>query len=782
MVDNSELFRGGRNGITRPAAPSRPVAQKQESVSSRIPGFYRLPVERRLAFLQRSFGLSDKQIGALREGRTLRIEHAVNMVENAIGVHGMPLGVALNFLVDRRDYLVPMAIEEASIIAAASKAALTIRKGGGFTTEVDDPVMIGQVQVLELADADAAREKVLREKHAILRQANLVSPKMVARGGGAIDIEARVVDGGGDTGRMLIVHLLIDVREAMGANHVNTSCEAVGPLIERISGGRVHLRILSNFADRRLARATFSLPFAQLASDGFTGEDVARRMVDAYRMAWADAYRATTHNKGIFNGIGAAAMALGQDWRAIDAGGHAWAARDGHYRSLTRYWIEDGALHGSIELPMQVGAVGGALNSHPGVRLLREVAGVSSAREIAGLFAAVGLAQNFAACNALSTVGIQEGHMALHARSVAISVGVPPDKVEQVAQEMIGRGQVKVAVAEEIFNRILQHEREMDTESQDGLPIDAWAPGKVVLFGEHATVYNYPGITCAINVGLRIRVTRDADGPRFVSPRFNQPFGAPESDRDIRMFTRAVDQALDIYALQRDPIAVEIDSDLVPGMGLGSSAAFSAALCSALRTYRDGSGEISLARDLFDDVQRLESIFHGHPSGMDAATVISDGVLWFRKGPPREIVPIHMPHPMYGLICFVSPGARTIDMVRNVTQSRDLNPKRVDSLLEQIGELTSDAGIALGTGDNREVGRLMLRNHELLARLGVSTRELDNAIEFLMERGVLGAKLTGSGGGGAVIAIVRPEDQDTLVHELADRFARVYPFTVRSRE
>jgi len=749
-----------------------------EPVSSRIPGFYRLPVERRLAHLQRGFNLTDEQIAELREGRTLRIEHAVNMVENAVGVLGVPLGIALNFVVDEVEYLVPMAIEEASIIAAASKAALMIRAGGGFRTTVDEPIMIGQIQVLELEDPELAAQLVLQRKDEIIRQANLANPRMVKRGGGVRDIETRIVDGGDTVGRMLIVHLLVDVREAMGANMINYACEAAGPVVEEITGGRVHLRILSNLADRRLARAEFSLPFEFLRTDEMSGESVAKRMVEAGEFAWSDPYRATTHNKGIFNGIGATAVALGQDWRAIEAGGHAFAARDGQYRSLTRYWIHEGSLCGSIELPMQVGSVGGALNSHPGVRTLRTISGVRNAREIASLFAAVGLAQNFAACLALSTVGIQKGHMALHARSVAISVGVPPELVEDVTAEMIRRGDVKVAVAEEIFQSM---QETVTVKLQgDNLPIDSYAPGKVVLFGEHATVYNYPGITAAIDIGMTIRVLRDSDGPRFLNPHFHQVFSAPESDQDIRLFSQAVDVALDHYSMQREPIAIQIDSQLVPGMGLGSSAAFSAALISALRKYRGSDGRLTLAGNMFEDVQRLEQIFHGHPSGMDAATVLSDGVIWFRKGPPREIVPIHLPHPMAGLVVLVEPGARTIDMVRQVKQSRDLNPKRVGTILDEIGQLTSDAGIALGLGDEVEVGRLMFRDHDLLARLGVSTPKLDRAVSHLLDAGVLGAKLTGSGGGGAVVALVRIEDQKALADELAGEFPMVYPFTIRA--
>ena len=758
--------------------PATDETRRLEPVSSRIPGFYRLPVERRLAHLKRGFNLSDEQIADLREGQALRIEHAVNMVENAVGVHGMPLGIALNFVVDDVEYLVPMAIEEASIIAAASKAALMIRAGGGFRTSVDDPIMIGQVQVLDLEDPEAASQAVLERKQEIIEQANLANPRMVKRGGGVRDIETRVLEGTDRVGPMLIVHLLIDVREAMGANMINYACEAAGPVVEKITGGRVNLRILSNLADRRLARAEFSMPFEFLKTDEMTGEEVAHRMVEAGEFAWADPYRATTHNKGVFNGIGAAALALGQDWRAIEAGGHAFAARDGKYRSLTRYWIRDEALYGSIELPMQVGSVGGALNSHPGVRILRRISGVRDAREIAALFASVGLAQNFAACLALSTVGIQQGHMALHARSVAISVGVPPEMVERVAGEMIKRGDVKVAVAEEIFQS-MQHAAKVKKKG-DRLPIESYAPGKVVLFGEHATVYNYPGITAAIDIGLTIKVMRDPDGPRFLNPHFHQVFKAPETDQDIRLFSLAVDEALEHYNLQRESLAVEINSQLVPGMGLGSSAAFSAALISALRTYRQSDGRLTLAGNMFEDVQRLEQIFHGHPSGMDAATVLSDGVIWFRKGPPREIVPIHLPKPMSGLVCLVEPGARTIDMVRHVKQSRDLNPKRVNGILDEIGQLTSDAGIALGTGDAEEVGRLMFRNHKLLARLGVSTPKLDDAVATLLDHGVLGAKLTGSGGGGAVVALVRTEDQKALMEELQEEFAMVYPFSVRA--
>lgn len=426
----------------------------REARGSRIPGFYRLPVERRLAYLAKRFNLTEHQLSQLRNGSALRIEHAVNMVENAVGVLGMPLGLGLNFLVDGEEYLVPMAIEEASIIAAASKAALMIREGGGFKTIVDDPVMIGQVQVVDLPNIEAAAERIQEHREEIIHQANLANPRMVARGGGVIDVEARILSEGSDCDPMLIVHLLMDVREAMGANAINYACEAVGPLIESITGGQVILRILSNYATKRIVRSSFEVPFHILETANYSGNDVARRMVAAGQFARMDTYRATTHNKGIFNGIGAAALALGQDWRAIEAGGHAYASRDGKYRSLTEFRIEPDKLCGSIELPLQVGWVGGAVNSHPGVRFLRRISGVANSRELSGLLASVGLGQNFAACYALATDGIQKGHMALHARSVALSVGVPAEQVETVAQKMIEKGEVKVAVAETIYRKM----------------------------------------------------------------------------------------------------------------------------------------------------------------------------------------------------------------------------------------------------------------------------------------------------------------------------------------
>jgi len=750
--------------------------RKRELKTSRIPGFYRLSVEQRLAFLARTFRLTDDQIAQLRDGSALRVEHAVNMVENTVGVFGLPLGLGLNFLVDGREYLVPMAIEEASIIAAVSKGALVIRRSGGFETKIDDPVMAGQIQVLDTEDPDAAAAEILKHKDEIVAIGNEADSKMAVRGGGVFDVETRIVDGGEGVGRMLIIHIMCDVCEAMGANAINSICEAVAPYVQQVTSGRVNLRILSNLADRRIARARFTMPFDALATQEFEGPVVARRMVEASRLAEHDPYRATTHNKGIFNGICAAAIAFGQDWRAIEAGGHAYAASDGQYRGLSKFEVEDDILVGSIELPLQVGWVGGAVNTHPAVRTLRGISGVQNSRELAGLLASVGLAQNFAACLALSTDGIQKGHMALHARSVAVSAGVPTKDVEKVAEEMISRGDIKVSAAEEI--RRSMDQRDLVTHSDHELPVESFARGKVILYGEHASVYNYPGIISTIDLGLVVKIREDAHGPRFVHPNFKQAFPIPNTDKDMRLFSRAADTALELYELQNEPIAIEVESKLVPGMGLGSSASFSVAICSALRQYKGVPRCGQWDRDLFEEAQRLESVFHGNPSGMDAATVLSGGVIWFRKGPPREMLPIRVRKTMTGLVCIVEPGVRTVELVELVQRKRNSDPEGVTAIFDEIGGIAVDAGIALGTGDAEAAGKLMERNHELLAKLGVSTPALDKAVDTLLDNGAYGAKLTGAGGGGAVVALVPSERQYELLEELSEQFALVYPFTL----
>ncbi len=416
--------------------------------SSRLEGFYKKSLAERAELVKQWAALDETDYQAMQDGG-LSPTRADSLVENAIGVYSLPLGIATNFQINGQDYLIPMVIEEPSVVAACSFAAKLARAGGGFQAWADEPLMIAQIQVLNVCELEDASQKVLAGKSELLQQANAVHSSLVARGGGARDIEVRILP---ETaiGPMLIVHLLVDVRDAMGANTVNTAAEALAPAIEALTGGRVLLRILSNLADRRLAGARCKIPFDALTTAELNGSIVAEGIVAAWAFADADPYRAATHNKGVMNGIDAVLLATGNDWRAAEAGAHAYVTYDGHYGSLTKWSIEQGKLGetaqrprseaervggnqgdkgdqgdqgdqgevlvGEIELPMAIGTVGGATKAHPAARAAMKILNVQSAQELAGVIAAVGLAQNLAAIRALATEGIQKGHMRLHAR------------------------------------------------------------------------------------------------------------------------------------------------------------------------------------------------------------------------------------------------------------------------------------------------------------------------------------------------------------------------------
>ena len=422
--------------------------------TSRLPGFYQLDVEERTRKVAQWAGLDSHDALLLRQ--SLAPAQAEKMIENVIGTCALPLAVAVNFLINGRDYVIPMAIEEPSVVAGASFGARLVREGGGFQTASTDPIMIGQIQVLDISDPWRARFDLLAAKEQVLHLANQQDPVIVGLGGGARDLEVSIFPHS-PVGPMLLLRLLYDVRDAMGANVVNTVCEALAPLVEEITGGRVVLRILSNLADRRLARARCTIPAQALRGDEVAGETVVQRILEAHTLALVDPYRAATHNKGIMNGIDAVAVATGNDWRAVEAGAHAYAARDGAYRSLS-HWERDpeGNLAGTLELPLAVGIVGGATKVHPTARLALKILGVESARKLAEVMCAVGLAQNLAALRALATEGIQRGHMELHARQVAIAAGAEGELVDRVAKQMVQERVIRPDRAEKILARLRQ--------------------------------------------------------------------------------------------------------------------------------------------------------------------------------------------------------------------------------------------------------------------------------------------------------------------------------------
>lgn len=381
-------------------------------MTSRIPGFHRLPREQRLGVLAEAVGLSDAERRLLECADALDLDTADTMIENAVGVFGLPLGVAANFLINGRDYLVPMVTEEPSVVAAASNAARLVREGGGFTAQADEPLMIGQLQIIDVPDLAMAIKRLRAESPRLLEIARRLQPRMVARGGGAKEIEVDAVADGS-----LAVHVIADVGDAMGANAINTLMEGLASEVVAITGGDVNLRILSNLSDRRLARAQAAIPVELLAADGMSGDTVARRIESASGFAAASPHRAATHNKGVMNGIDSVAIATGNDWRAIEAGAHAYAVRNGQYGPLAVWKVESGALQGFLELPLAVGTVGDRIRMNRRAQLALRVIGTESARELAAVMAAVGLGQNFAALRALATEGIQRGHMELHGRT-----------------------------------------------------------------------------------------------------------------------------------------------------------------------------------------------------------------------------------------------------------------------------------------------------------------------------------------------------------------------------
>ncbi len=421
--------------------------------NSRLSGFYNLTLEQRRAKLLESTDLAPEALVPFTTGG-LSPEAADPMVENVIGVYSLPVGVALNFQVNGKDVLVPMVIEEPSVVAGASFMAKLARAGGGFTATSTDPLMIGQMQVLHVTNIEEAQLKLYEHKAELLAEADAIDPILKKFGGGARDLEVRIL-ASSPIGPFLVVHLIYDVRDAMGANAINTACERLAPRVESITGGKVHLRILSNLADRRITRTRCTIPVKELAFDNFAGEEVRDGIIAAYAFAAADPYRAATHNKGIMNGVDAVVIATGNDWRAIEAGAHAYAARSGRYTSLSTWGKDvDGNLVGTLEMPMAVGIVGGATKVHPAAQAAVKLMGVKTANELAQIIVSVGLAQNMAALRALATEGIQRGHMSLHARQVAIAAGATGDLIEKVAGQMVAEKVVRIDRAEEILKAI----------------------------------------------------------------------------------------------------------------------------------------------------------------------------------------------------------------------------------------------------------------------------------------------------------------------------------------
>jgi len=421
------------------------------SKTSRIPGLHKMTVSERIAAIKDFADLTDTESALLGQSAVLGMDTAERMIENAIGTFELPLGLVPNMKVNGREILVPLAVEESSVVAALANAGKMTRSGGGYFTSSSDPIMIAQIQAVDIADPFGAKMKILEHKEEIIALANEQDPILVKLGGGCRDIEIRVIDS--SKGPMVVTHILVDTRDAMGANAVNTMAEALAPHIEKWTGGKVFLRIMSNLADRRIARVRCLVKKDAISP----GPEVIDGIVSAWAFADVDPYRAATNNKGIMNGISSLVIATGNDFRAIEAGAHAWASRTGRYRALAR-WEKDaeGNLVGSLELPLAMGLVGGATAIHPLAKLVVKVLGVKTATDLAEITAAVGLGQNLSALRALASEGIQRGHMSLHAINIAAMVGAKGEEIDIVANQLAAEGNVRVDRAEAILKQVRQ--------------------------------------------------------------------------------------------------------------------------------------------------------------------------------------------------------------------------------------------------------------------------------------------------------------------------------------
>jgi len=669
--------------------------------NSRISGLHKLDVAERLDELGRLGCLSSADVEILKQGQqVLRVDAADKMVENVIGIFGLPLAIAPNFVVNGRGYLVPMVIEEPSVVAAVSNAAKQALPDG-FTAQCDDWLLAGQVHVSNMTDSAGALARLASCRQELIDQASTVHPGLSKYGGGVREVEFRALqlEDGSD---IISVHILVATGDAMGANIVNTICESLAPRIAEICHGNVALRILSNLADRSLVTATVNYRLAALATRQFSGEEVRDRIVMASKIASVDPYRAATHNKGIMNGVDAVAIATGNDWRAIEAGAHAYAALSGQYRPLACWSVAaDGGLQGELTMPLRVATVGGTLRVNTAATMALSMTAVESSQELAQLVAAVGLAQNFAAIKALATSGIQEGHMRMHARS-------------------------SVPIANSGSDAALHPEPQGS------------AAGKVILLGEHAVVYGKHAVALPIANAVTANITSSDSG----------------ESKYISNLLAIVRQELQI---EGDTFGADVRTLLPPGMGLGVSAAIAVAIIRAVSASR----KLGLSDE---DVNRIafscEKVAHGNPSGVDNAIATFAVPMLFSNASELSIERLELQQQPPLVIAFSSQRGSTHAQVAGVRKRYDAQKNHYAAVFDEIDALSISAAKALTCGDYKALGALMNICHGLLNAVEVSTPQLDSMVSLARAAGAAGAKLTGGGGGGSVVALCPGAVQD----------------------
>ncbi len=734
-------------------------------MDARLKSLYRLNVSERVAALVKHGWLSGDDARALLEGRTLlSVRQADKIIENVIGTFSLPLAVAPNFLLNGRDYMVPMVVEEPSIVAALSNAARLARDTGGFTASLTDSRLIGQVHIVDVTDAAAAATAVRDHEVELLAAANEVHPRLAARGGGVTGLAThpdRLADGR----ELLTVHFKVNTCDAMGANLVNTVCEAMAPRLAEIAGGKVAMRILSNLSDESLVTARMRVRPDQLDRKGMDGAAIARGIVDAAAIAAQDPYRAATHNKGIMNGIDPLAIATANDWRAIEAGAHAYASRGATYTSLTRWWQDSEFLHGEIVVPLKVGTVGGTLEANPQAALCLAMTGVRSAGELAELMAAAGLAQNFAAIRALASTGIQEGHMRLHARSIVASLDAPAADFDRAVDRLVASGEVKDWKAREILEDIARESAAVELTGR--------AAGKIILLGEHAVVYGSHALALPIPNAMRAGVRANGEGLRLKIPAWHTDVQLDLREPEARGFAATAALILDALEIPNRSLDITVISHLPRAMGLGSSASLAVAVIRALDTeFSLGLSDVEVNELAF----RCEGLAHGTPSGVDNTLATYGEPLLFQNRGQLETRPLRLTSSPPVVVAWGDEPGLTATQVAGVRERRLRSPDDYDAVFGRIDELTQRSAEALEAADYRAVGDAMNLCHGLLNGIGVSTPTLERMVHIAREAGALGAKLTGGGGGGSIVALC-PGEVDTVTAALES-----YGFTTLASE
>ncbi|MEM9172938.1 MAG: hydroxymethylglutaryl-CoA reductase, degradative, partial [Pseudomonadota bacterium] len=724
-------------------------------------GFYRLALSERLAALHESGAISAHDFAALSSGDvTLERHVAEHLIENVIGVAGLPFAVALNFRINGADRLVPMVVEEPSIVAALSSAAKIARSAGGFVVESDPALMIGQIQILDIADSSQAEAVIDEHAQRILDAANDVHPNLTRRGGGVRGIERRSYTRA-DGSHMLIVHLLVDTCDAMGANLINTICENIAPMVASLTGGQAHLRILSNLADRSLVRARMRVPLDALHQEPDKAKRIRDGIIAANEFAELDPHRATTHNKGVMNGIDAVVVATGNDWRAVEASAHAYAARDGQYRSLTRWYAaSSGELIGELELPIKLGIVGGSVRVNPVAQLSLRLAGIERSRELDELAAAVGLAQNFSAIKALATDGIQRGHMALHARSVAIQAGANETEVDEVVAQMVADGRVKTWRAREI---LVQLRRESPASVPRTLLGEVSSAAKIILAGEHAVVYGKRALGLPMPRAVRAQVYESTEPLTINVADWQLTFDASD-DADRRSpLGLLADTILTLLEIDTPNGHVDVSCQIPFAAGLGGSAALAVVLIRAIARLTG----LSLSEERVNELAyECEKLAHGTPSGVDNTLSTFARPLLFSPSEETRWRDISIGKPMTFVMAFSGVKGVTSSLVARVKERHTRMPAALDAVFNQIDAQVDHCMQALITGDARGLGDSMNLCHGLLNAIGVSHPVLESMVQTARDAGALGAKLTGAGGGGSIVAVCEQEAAESVANAL----------------